>query len=63
MSWEFYEVWAVDEDNHEELVDTTQSFKEARQIASATLTEDEIIETIIYRENENGELEEVERIK
>jgi hypothetical protein len=62
MSWEFYEVWSVDEDDHEELVDTTQSLKEAQEIAETTLGEDGVVESIIYRENDIGDLEEVQRI-
>ena len=62
MSWELYEVWSVDEDNHESLIDTTQSLKEAQEIASATLSEDDsVIEIIIYKENDEGDLEEIER--
>ena len=39
MNWELYEVWSVDEDGHEDLIDTTKSLKEAKQIAEANLTE------------------------
>ena len=60
MSWELYEVWSVDNDGHEELVDTTRSLKEAQEIAGATLDED-IAEVVIYRETEDGDLEEIER--
>lgn len=60
MYWEQYEVWTVDEDGHEELVDTTKSVKEARNIAEKALTEG-IVEVIIYREVD-GELEEFERL-
>jgi hypothetical protein len=62
MSWELYEVWSIDDDDHEELVDTTRSLKEAQEMAGATLKEDNIVEVIIYRENEIGDLEEVQRI-
>lgn len=58
MSWVQYEVWSVDEDGHEELIDTTNSLKEARQLAEESL-QDSIVECIIYRE-EDGELEEIE---
>ncbi len=60
MSWEFYEVWSVDQDYHEELVDTTQSLEEAQELASAALDEENIIKAIIYKENEDGDLEEVQ---
>lgn len=62
MSWEFYEVWAVDDDGHEDLIDTTKDIKAARQMARANLSEG-IGECVIYRENEEGDLEVVERIK
>jgi hypothetical protein len=61
MNWQHFEVWAVDIDGHEDLVDTTGSLKEARQLASVSLDED-TIECVIYQEVE-GELEEVERIR
>ena len=58
MTWELYEVWTVDEDGHEELLDTTKSLKEAQAMARTALTDD-IVECIIYKE-EDGELYEVE---
>lgn len=61
MTWELYEVWSVDEDGHEDLVDTTRSLKEAQDIASATLEEEHINQTVIYRETEDGDLEELSR--
>jgi hypothetical protein len=62
MSWELYEVWSIDSDDHEELVDTTRSLKEAQEIASATMKEDGIVEVVIYKETEDGDLEEIQRI-
>lgn len=61
MNWELYEVWSVDEDGHELLIETTKSLKEAQTIARNYLTED-IVECIIYREDANGDLQEVEVI-
>jgi hypothetical protein len=61
MIWELYEVWSVDVDGHEELIDTTNSLKEAQQLAKESLTDD-ILEVIIYKEDEDGELNEVEFI-
>ena len=58
MIWVQYEVWSVDEDGHEEVIETTNSLKEARKIAESALT-DEIVECIIYKE-EDGELYEEE---
>lgn len=60
MIWVQYEVWGVEEDGHEELIDTTNSLKEARRIAETALT-DQIVECIIYKE-EDGELYEEEVI-
>ena len=54
MIWVQYEVWGVEEDGHEELINTTNSLKEARKIAEQSLT-DLITECIIYKE-EDGEL-------
>ena len=62
MNWELYEVWSVDEDGAEDLVDTTASLKEARAIAEANLTE-YYVECIIYAENPEGDLIEIERIR
>ena len=60
MIWVQYEVWGVEEDGHEELIETTNSLKEARKIAETSLTE-QIVECIIYKE-EDGELYEEEVI-
>jgi hypothetical protein len=62
MNWELYEIWSIDEDGHEDLIDTTKSIKEAREIAQANITE-YYAECVIYRENAEGDLVEVERIK
>ena len=56
MIWELYEVWGVEDDGHEELIDTTNSLKEATALAQESLT-DQFVETIIYKETEEGELE------
>jgi hypothetical protein len=60
MIWVQYEVWGVEQDGHEELIETTNSLKEARKIAEQALT-DQIVECIIYKE-EDGELYEEEVI-
>lgn len=62
MNWELYEVWAVDEDGHEELIETTKSLKEAKHIANLNIKEGAIARCIIYLEDEEGELAEVETI-
>jgi len=61
MNWELYEVWAVDNAGHELLIETTKSLKEARILAQSSLTED-VVECIIYKEDANGDLQEVEVI-
>ena len=60
MNFELYEVWAVDEAGHEELVETTSSRKEALEIADANLGLD-AMEAIVYQEDENGDLHEIKR--
>ena len=62
MSWEFYEVWSVDSDGHESLIDTTQSLKEAQELAEEVLSDEGVIQAVIYRENDIGELEQVQRL-
>ena len=60
MNFELYEVWAVDEAGHEELVETTSSRKEALEIAEANLGLG-VMEAIVYQEDENGDLHEINR--
>ena len=60
MNFELYEVWAVDESGHEELVETTSSRKEALEIAEANLGLG-VMEAIVYQEDENGDLQEIKR--
>ena len=62
MNFELYEVWGVNDDEHEELLETTASRKEAEEIAEASLGLG-YFQTVIYRENENGDLDEVERFE
>jgi hypothetical protein len=62
MKFELYEVWSEDEFGHQELVDTTQSLKEAREIAEATLDTGNFYVTI-YRETDDGDLEVVEEMQ
>ena len=62
MNWELYEVWAEDESGHEELVETTRSRKQAFDLAKQSLAEG-YIASIIYRETEEGDLEELQRFE
>ncbi len=54
MTYMLYEVWAEDEDGHNELLDTTASQKEAFEIAKSSLN-DGYISAVVYQENEDGE--------
>lgn len=62
MSLEFYEVWARDEDDHEELVETTIVKKQALELAKQCL-EDGYVAGIVYQEDENGEPVELQRFE
>ncbi len=61
MKFELYEIWTEDEFGHQELVDTTQSLKEAREIAQAAIDTGSLYVTI-YRETDDGDLEVVEEM-
>jgi hypothetical protein len=61
MTWELYEVWAEDEDGHEELIDTTRSHKEAKDLAKKALNEG-AVESWINRETGTGDFDEIERL-
>lgn len=61
MSYELYEVWAEDDDGHEELIDTTRSLKEAKLLAQKAL-EDGAWEAVIYQETEDGDQTEISRL-
>jgi len=62
MTWEHYELYSIDEDGVEELVETDGSLKKLQQLAKEHLTE-YYPECVIYREDDDGELVEIERIK
>jgi len=49
-----YEVWAEDEDGHNELLDTTASQKEAFEIAQSSLN-DGYISSSVYQETDDGD--------
>lgn len=61
MNWELYEVWQEDDEGHEQLIDTTKSLKEARELAHKTLSDADGV-VYIYRENEDGDQEEIEQL-
>jgi hypothetical protein len=54
MTYMLYEVWAEDEDGHNELLDTTASQKEAFEIAKDSL-EDGYVSSTVYQETDNGD--------
>ena len=62
MNFELYEVWGVNDDLHEELLETTASKKEAEEIAETSLGLG-YFQTVIYREDEHGDLKEVDRFE
>ena len=62
MNWELYEVWAEDDDGQEELIETTNSRKQAFEIAQTQLDLG-YIASIVYLENEEGDLEKVKRFE
>jgi hypothetical protein len=62
MTWELYEVWTEDDIGHQELIDTTKSLKEARELAKSHLELEGIEAVIIYKETETGDTEEVDRL-
>ena len=62
MNWELYEVWAEDDDGQEELIETTNSRKQAFEIALTQLNLG-YIASIVYLENEEGDLEKVKRFE
>lgn len=62
MTWELYEVWSEDDVGHQELVDTTKSLKEAKELAKNTLELEGIQAVTIFQELDNGDTVEIERL-
>jgi hypothetical protein len=62
MNWELYEVWAEDEAGQEELIETTNSRKQAFEIAQTQLDLG-YIASIVYLENKEGDLEKIKRFE
>ena len=54
MTYMLYEVWAEDEDGHNELLETTSSQKEAFEIAQSSLN-DGYISSSVYQETDDGD--------
>lgn len=61
MTWELYEVWASNNEGHEELVNTTKSHKEAKSLAKKALNEG-ADEVWICLEDSEGNYDEIERL-
>ena len=62
MTWELYEVWSEDDIGHQELVETTKSLKEAKELAKNTLELEGIEAVTIFQELDNGDTVEIERL-
>ena len=62
MTWELYEVWSEDDVGHQELVDTTKSLKEAKELAKNTLELEGIEAVTVFQELDNGDTIEIERL-
>jgi hypothetical protein len=60
--FELYEIWAQEEDGHEELIETTPSRTQAFEIAQATLDLG-YFTVVVFQENELGDLEEIKRFE
>lgn len=55
-----YEVWAITDEGHEELIGTTASRTEANKMAEQTLSDFE--ESWILEENSAGDIKEISRL-
>lgn len=62
MSYTLYEVWAEEDDGHQTLIETTASPTEASKIAEQAVL-DGYYAGIVFKEDESGDLIEVERFE
>lgn len=62
MSYILFEVWEEDEIGHQELIETTASEKQARDIADSLLGQGALA-VVIYKETEDGDIEEFARLE
>ena len=62
MSYTLYEVWAEEEDGHQELIETTASKTQAYELAESSLGLG-YIAAVIYQETDDGDLVEVQRFE
>lgn len=61
MSFLLYEVWAEDQDGHQELIDTTASQTEAFKLAEKFLGEHPAV--VVFKETEDGDTVEIKRFE
>jgi hypothetical protein len=63
MNFVFFEVWALDDEGHEELVGTTASRADAMKMAEESLeSTEQYLEVWVSQENEEGDLDEIARL-
>ena len=63
MNFAFFEVWALDDEGHEELVGTTASKTDAMKMAEESLeSTEQYIEVWVNEETQDGDVEEVTRL-
>ena len=63
MNFVFFEVWALDDEGHEELVGTTSSKTDAMKMAEESLeSTEQYLEVWVSQENEEGDLDEIARL-
>lgn len=62
MSYILFEVWEEDEIGHQELIETTASEKQAREIAEGLLGQGALA-VVIYKDTDGVDTEEIARIE
>ena len=63
MNFTFFEVWAISDEGHEELVGTTASKTDAMKMAEESLeSTEQYLEVWVSQENEEGDLDEIARL-
>lgn len=63
MNFAFFEVWALDDEGHEELVGTTASKTDAMKIAEDSLeSTEQYLEVWVNEETQDGDVKEVSRL-
>ena len=62
MAFTLYEIWSEDADRRQELIDTAANLPEAIRIAKNSIG-DEITQTVIFEEGQDGEVFEIKRFR